>query len=423
MFFAQKPKADISASLAAGNCVADGHHLPGHVNDALESELPAVGTGIPLTPSTPFAAVSAFSGMKPNSDVSKLKPQNMARFDVMLVFAEQLGPRDEKDVLQAFDKARRKLSLARCWLPDPVQPSALDLPLDLVTKSTRQDEVLFSSERLRLLSLDRLYTFRTALQAYARAGRSVRRENAVDELRCLFLANCRRPLAKSALLGAYRWLDPVSDDALADVCRMYQRAYGGIEKETDLINDLGPGEWFKPGQNAAKRWGMILSRNPSDALGQEVAPGWAAVTPVVDCPNSLDQQEVPASGVATPVVGPPCALVQDALDPSEIGVAIPYPRTSWSKASGESTRVATPEPGVLDEALSPKPGDLSEAPSPKPGVFDEPPSPTNSSSSTIAVLADPTDLEDNIENWYGLIHKELLEAKAVTPPQSHPRRA
>lgn len=248
MLFTQNPKANISAPLGAGSCVADGHHLPGPVNDALEyaskqlrkkgswvtllavrrdyqlpaspltapefesdlppasflrqlrkttstpkagpfkrlvrltqtddeggrekisyprrvafrgddigpspalgghqptlpsplgaehshgSELPAVGKGIPLTPSTPFAVVSSFSGTAPNSDVAKLEPQNTAQFGAMLAFAEQLGPRDEKDVLQAFDKARRKFSLAY------VQP--LD---DLITDYqflTRQQSLL-----------------------------------------------------------------------------------------------------------------------------------------------------------------------------------------------------------------------------------------------------------------------------------------
>jgi hypothetical protein len=109
-----------------------------------------------------------------------------------------------------------------------------------VLKSTAQNEALFASDRLALLSLDHLYTFRTALQAYARTKTTCRLEDAVDELRRLFLANCRRALRKSALLAAYRWLDPINDDALADVCRMYERAYGGIERESGVENDVDP---------------------------------------------------------------------------------------------------------------------------------------------------------------------------------------
>lgn len=109
-----------------------------------------------------------------------------------------------------------------------------------MVKSTAQNEPLFSSEHLTLLSLDRLYTFRAALQAYTRTTAPCRLEDAVDELRRLFLANGRRALRKSALVAAYRWLDPVNDAALADVCRMYERAYGGVERESGVENDVDP---------------------------------------------------------------------------------------------------------------------------------------------------------------------------------------
>jgi hypothetical protein len=81
---------------------------------------------------------------------------------------------------------------------------------------------------------------RTALQAYATTQTLSRLEDAVDELRRVFLANGRRPLRKSALLAAYRWLSPVSDAALADVCRMYERAYGGVERDSGVEDDIGP---------------------------------------------------------------------------------------------------------------------------------------------------------------------------------------
>lgn len=126
------------------------------------------------------------------------------------------------------------------WLPQAVSPSAFGLPADLILKSTAQNKTLFTSERLTLLSLDHLYTFRTALQAYARTRATARLEDAVDELRRLFLANGRRALRKSTLLGAYRWLDPLNDAALADICRMYERAYGGIERESGVENDVDP---------------------------------------------------------------------------------------------------------------------------------------------------------------------------------------
>lgn len=126
------------------------------------------------------------------------------------------------------------------WLPQPVSPSTFGLPVDLVWKSTTQNEALFSSDHLTLLSLDHLYTFRAALQAYSRSQALSGLEDAVDELRRLFLANCRHALRKSTLLTSYCWLDPVSDAALADVCCMYERAYGGIEQESGVKNDVDP---------------------------------------------------------------------------------------------------------------------------------------------------------------------------------------
>ena len=110
----------------------------------------------------------------------------------------------------------------------------------MVQRSVAQNEVLFGSESLTVLSLDHLYTFRTALQSYARTRSPSRLEDAVDELRRLILANGRRKLRKSTILTSYRWLDPVSETALADVCRMYSRAYGGLEGEDGIENDVDP---------------------------------------------------------------------------------------------------------------------------------------------------------------------------------------
>lgn len=154
------------------------------------------------------------------------------------------------------------------WLPEAVSPSTLGLPVDLILKSTAQNEALFSSDHLTLLSLDHIYTFRTALQAYARNKAHCRLEDAVDELRRFFLANGRQALRKSALLAAYRWLDPVNDGALADVCRMYERAYGGAERESGVKNDVDPtpawplaeSDWESEdmGRPVTKRMGMAL---------------------------------------------------------------------------------------------------------------------------------------------------------------------
>lgn len=109
-----------------------------------------------------------------------------------------------------------------------------------------QNEVLFSSEGLTLLGLDRLYSFKSALAVYARFTYgtttlpspispttktldSTRLEDAVDALRRLVLANGGRPISKSDLFRSYDWLG-VNSRALKDVESMYRRAYGGLDR-------------------------------------------------------------------------------------------------------------------------------------------------------------------------------------------------
>lgn len=103
-----------------------------------------------------------------------------------------------------------------------------------------QNELIFSSTGLSLLTLDHLYTFKAALSSYAATQSSCMLEDAVDELRRLVLAQGGRKLRKSVLQSNFTWLGPVSDSALSDVSRMYRRAYGGIAGESGLENDVDP---------------------------------------------------------------------------------------------------------------------------------------------------------------------------------------
>ncbi|KAK4043998.1 hypothetical protein C8A01DRAFT_43161 [Parachaetomium inaequale] len=256
---------------------------------------PTAYGSVPVTPATPFTVMSSLSGADGNSAVSRLGAQNPTQFGLKLVYAHPLSPREEKTLTQALEKAARKFKLDPSWLPQAVTPSTLGLPVDLVLKSTAQNETLFSSERLTLVSLDHLYTFRTALQAYARTKAMCRLEDAVDELRRLFLANGRRALRKSALLAAYRWLDPINDAALADVCRMYERAYGGIERESGVENDVDPSPaWPLPESKRntrdtmAKRTGMPGqdSRHTEDVPPRQSE----AETQILDLTDALDKE-------------------------------------------------------------------------------------------------------------------------------------
>lgn len=79
------------------------------------------------------------------------------------------------------------------------------------------------------MSLDRLYSLKSALSSYSKTGSHLRLEDAVDELRRIILANNGQKVTKADLLRSYDWLS-VSNSALVDLDRMYRRAYGGSEQ-------------------------------------------------------------------------------------------------------------------------------------------------------------------------------------------------
>ncbi|EOO00644.1 hypothetical protein UCRPA7_3842 [Phaeoacremonium minimum UCRPA7] len=143
----------------------------------------------------------------------------------------------EKVLSQVMERAQKKFRIGLDWLPAPVSATTYGLSPYLIHRSIVQNEVLFSSEGLTLLSLDHLYTFKSALASYTSTSSAFRLEDAVDELRRYVLSNGRRKLQKSLLLRSYEWLR-VNDAALSDVSRMYRRAYGGPEKDSGLENDV-----------------------------------------------------------------------------------------------------------------------------------------------------------------------------------------
>ncbi|KAH8890756.1 hypothetical protein GQ53DRAFT_746945 [Thozetella sp. PMI_491] len=113
-------------------------------------------------------------------------------------------------------------------------------------RSLLQNEVLFTSEGLTLLALDHLYTFKCALQSYAKTQSPCRLEDAVDELRRLVLGNEMRNLRKSTLTHNYTWLGRPDGAALQDVGRMYHRAYGSHEGDKGIDNDMDLPSWPLP---------------------------------------------------------------------------------------------------------------------------------------------------------------------------------
>jgi hypothetical protein len=101
---------------------------------------------------------------------------------------------------------------------------------DLIRRSLQQNEILFSSEGLTLLSLDHVYTFKCTLHIYSRTLSPYDLTLSVDELRRLVLAQRGRRITKGYLMRAYEWLG-ISLAALVDVNEGYKTAYGGVKRE------------------------------------------------------------------------------------------------------------------------------------------------------------------------------------------------
>ncbi|CAN8096630.1 unnamed protein product [Discula destructiva] len=144
-------------------------------------------------------------------------------------------------VAATLARASRKYNLTTTLTAH--EPSTYNIPAVVLHGSVLQNEILHSSEGLTLLSLDHLYTFKSALSHYTairtEAGGHFALEDAVDELRRYVLSSAagRRRLLKSTLVQAFDWLGPVNDIALAEVTVMYTRAYGAAT-DTGVADDL-----------------------------------------------------------------------------------------------------------------------------------------------------------------------------------------
>ncbi|KAG5952028.1 hypothetical protein E4U58_000956 [Claviceps cyperi] len=147
--------------------------------------------------------------------------------EFLLFHAPDLSSCDEKAQRAILTRTARKFNLP--LLTPAVSPLAYGLSSQLFTNSVIQHQVLFSSDGLTILALDRLYSLKAALASYARIKTPLRLEDAVDELRRYVLAGNGAPVTKSHLFRAYDWLN-VDLGAVADLDSMYKRAYGGPDQ-------------------------------------------------------------------------------------------------------------------------------------------------------------------------------------------------
>ncbi|KAK8049932.1 hypothetical protein PG994_011662 [Apiospora phragmitis] len=171
----------------------------------------------PMTPHTP-------SSVTTTSTTSNAATGGSNHFGIRLLHATPLSAKDEKTLRATFYKAERKYRAGASWLPPATTAAACGLSGDLIRRSLLQNEVLFSAEGLTLLGLDRLYTFKAALSAYARTTLP-----ASSLTKPLLLPADRMMEDAADLHRRYDWIG-VSASALSDVERMYRRAYGGCDR-------------------------------------------------------------------------------------------------------------------------------------------------------------------------------------------------
>ncbi|KAI1365183.1 hypothetical protein F5Y08DRAFT_188696 [Xylaria arbuscula] len=258
------------------------------------------GSPLPATPLTPHTPSSIATITTVASSCATSHPFQSESFGVRLIYTSPVSPRDEKVIRATITKAERKF---HAGLPPVMAASTCGLSADLVRRSIQQNEVLFSSEGLTLLGLDRLYSFKAALAAYAKSiitpnsriqsplsspglsnhpinamlppssipttADSSRLEDAVDCLRRLVLANGSRPVPKTDLYRSFDWIG-VNPTALADVESMYRRAYGGPERRGPFELPVAPKGQECPleNNNDAKRMGFIKIGTPPPPKAQ-----------------------------------------------------------------------------------------------------------------------------------------------------------
>ncbi|KAI1438391.1 hypothetical protein GGR50DRAFT_639532 [Xylaria sp. CBS 124048] len=254
----------------------------------------------PMTPRTPSSIATMTTSSSSGSNAHR--SQSPEAYWVRLIYASPVSPRDDRMIRATMIKAEHKFHTKAGSLPAITTPEACGLNADLVWRSIQQNEVLFSSEGLTLMGLDRLYSFKAALTAYTKSigtlnprahislnspglsnhpvnrmpptpasttGDSLRLEDAVDSLRRLVLSHGDRPLSKADLYRSFDWLG-VNPTALADVERMYRRAYGGPDRRGAFEAPLtiADEEYEKDCEINPKRTGFVKIGSPPPPKSQ-----------------------------------------------------------------------------------------------------------------------------------------------------------
>ncbi|CAI4218811.1 unnamed protein product [Parascedosporium putredinis] len=164
----------------------------------------------PATPATPMSMPLMTPATTAPSSTADATSLSSSPFSIRLVHGDVLCAKDEQAVGQVLERAARKYKIGNQWLPTVEYASTYGLTDGIIRRSLNQGETLFSSHGLTLYALDRLYTFKGCRRRAAEA----------------FPFRGGRKIAKADILRSYDWLN-LSDAALAELDRMYRRAYGG----------------------------------------------------------------------------------------------------------------------------------------------------------------------------------------------------
>jgi hypothetical protein len=171
---------------------------------------------------------------------------------------------------ESIAKANKKYSLGSGWLIPPYSSSSsLSLSLsksasghkltsNLIRHSLQQHDIIYGSESLTLLAVDRIYTFKLALAEYSKTfmpapspkynplsrqdrlnQRNQAKIRALEELRLLVLFHKNRPISQSYLLRSYDHLS-ISVPALRSVNEAYKACFHADGVDIDAVRPLIP---------------------------------------------------------------------------------------------------------------------------------------------------------------------------------------
>ncbi|RFU72981.1 hypothetical protein TARUN_9264 [Trichoderma arundinaceum] len=281
----------------------------------------------PMTPSTTSSLTTTDSHGPPTPNCTGLR----------CFYSGDLSPRTEKILKSTLIKAGNKFGVGSGWLVPFTSPSTRELTTKLFHSSVVQNEILFSSDGLTLLTLDRLYSIKSALSSYSKTFSALRLEDAVDELRRFVLANNGRKVTRSDLLRSYDWLS-VSNSAIRDLDRMYRRAYGGPE--------LMGGIAGMPAEGVPKPFVLHL---PPKSKFDDWEDGNISPSSTI-----LDEGIVKVAMTAVPIVKPPT--------PRRIGPSLKLQTDFSTKSESPSPKEkVTKEDDSEDEGHTARPVDRSAA--------------------------------------------------------------